>query len=62
MTSIDLLRDYTDRASLADALKCSERTIARYEKGGLPSLMIGGRKLYHLEAVAKWLKEREATQ
>ncbi len=55
----DLISEYIDRPALAKALKCSERTIARYEKRGLLSLMIGGRKLYHIEAVAKWLRSRE---
>ena len=59
MTLDDITKNYIDRAALAEALKCSERTIARYEKRGLLSLMIGGRKLYSLDAVAKWLKERE---
>ena len=59
MTLNDLLNDYTDRPTLAGALGICERTVARYEKAGLPSLMIGGRKLYHIEAVAKFLKSRE---
>ena len=59
MTITDLLAEYIDRPSLAEGLGISTRTIARYEKRGLPSLMIGGRKLYHLEAVAKWLKASE---
>lgn len=56
-----LLNDYLDRASLADALRCSERTIARYENqpDGIPNLMIGGRKLYRLAAVREWLERRE---
>ena len=62
MTIIDLLNEYVDRPSLAEGLHISQRTVARYEKRGLPSVMIGGRKLYHLEAVAKWLKAREVAQ
>ncbi|MER8648411.1 MULTISPECIES: hypothetical protein [unclassified Mesorhizobium] len=56
-----LLNGYLDRASLADALKCSERTVARYENqpDGIPSLMVGGRKLYRLVAVREWLDRRE---
>ena len=59
MTLDDITKNYTDRPALAKGLKCSVRTIARYEKRGLPSLMVGGRKLYSLDAVAKWLKARE---
>ncbi len=59
MTITDLLAEYIDRPALAKALKCSERTIARYEKQGLPSLMIAGRKHHPLNGVAKWFKARE---
>lgn len=59
MTLEDITENYTDRSSLAKGLKCSERTIARYEKLGLLSLMIGGRKFYSLSAVSDFLKRRE---
>jgi len=57
-----LLADYVDRASLCEALgDVSTRTIARYENqpDGLPSVTIGGRKYYRLEAVKDWLLKRE---
>ena len=59
MSLKEITKNYTDRVSLAEALKISPRTVSRYEKQGLPCLMIGGRKLYHMDAITKWLKERE---
>ena len=55
-----LLKDYIDRPRLADEWDCSERTIARYEDlpDGLPSLLLGGRKLYHVPTVMEWLQRR----
>ena len=57
----NLLNDYLDRASLAKALNCSPRTVARYENlpDGIPSLMVGSRKLYRLAAIREWLERRE---
>ncbi|RVC75829.1 MAG: hypothetical protein EOS58_06325 [Mesorhizobium sp.] len=56
-----LLDEYVDRASLARALHCSERTVARYENqpNGLPNLVLAGRKLYRLRSVREWLERRE---
>ena len=61
METTNLLAGYVDRATLAQQLKCSERTIARYESvtNGLPSTMIAGRKLYRLASVQEWLLARE---
>ena len=57
----NLLNDYLDRASLAKALNCSPRTVARYENlpDGIPALMVGSRKLYRLAAIREWLERRE---
>lgn len=57
----DLLDGYLDRSTLAEQLRTSTRTIARYENqpDGLPSLRIGGRKFYRIEAVVAWLTKRE---
>ena len=57
----DFLADYIDRPTLARSLGVSTRTIARYENqpDGLPSTMIGGRKLYRGQSVIEWLKEQE---
>lgn len=57
----NLLTGYIDRASLALELKCSPRTLARYENlpDGIPALTVAGRKLYRLAAVREWLERRE---
>lgn len=56
-----LLDGYVDRAGLAAQLKVSERTLIRYEseRDGLPSLMLGGRRMYKLDSVRAWLERRE---
>jgi hypothetical protein len=68
MTAADsLLGDYIDRKELRAALvppgkpPVSDRTIARYEAqdDGLPSVEVGGRKLYKIESVKEWLGRRE---
>jgi hypothetical protein len=57
----NLLDGYLTRKQLAQALAVCERSIARAENqpDGLPSLMIGGRKLYRIDAVRQWLARRE---
>lgn len=59
--SVSILADYIDRDALASELRCSTRTIARYEAlaDGLPSVLIGGRKYYRVTAVKAWLTTRE---
>ena len=56
-----LLDDYYTREQLAKELKCHPVTIGAMEKrpDGLPSMELAGRKLYHKEAVRKWLTEQE---
>ena len=56
----DLLKDYRDRPGIAKGLGVSERSIARYEgqPNGLPSVLIGGRKLYHVPTVMAWVENR----
>ena len=56
----DLLKDYRDRPGIATGLGVSERSIARYEDlpDGLPSVLIGGRKYYHVPTVMEWLQRR----
>ena len=56
-----LLEDYIDRLTLAEELGVNWRTIHRYENqpDGLPSLLIGGRRMYRLESVKAWLARRE---
>lgn len=57
-----ILDEYVDRDELCRQLRISGRTAARYENApdGLPSVTIGGRKLYRIAAVAKWLAGRES--
>ncbi len=57
----DLLAGYISRAELAQSLCLNERTIYRYENqpDGLPCMVLGGRKLYKLETVRKWIEGRE---
>ena len=57
--NLNLLADYADRQTLARELGTSTRTIANYESEGLPSQMLGGRKIYNLLSVRDWLKERQ---
>lgn len=61
MTQVNLLSGYLPRADLAAELGVSERTLARYENrpDGLPSSVIGGRKLYRIESVRNWLLAQE---
>lgn len=61
-TSISgILEGYIEKIELARELRCSERTISRYENlpDGLPSLSLGGRKLYRVSAVQDWIAKRE---
>lgn len=57
-----LLDDYLTRAELAKELRASWRTIARYEDqpNGLPSIMLGGRRMYRRDQVKHWLETQEA--
>ena len=57
----NVLEGYVDRPALAQQLGVSWRTIHRYENqpDGLPSLMIGGRRMYKLDSVRAWLERRE---
>ena len=56
-----LLEDYIDRPTLAEELGVNWRTIPRYENqpDGLPSLLIGGRRMYRVDSVRAWLERRE---
>ena len=61
MKHTNLLSDYIDRPCLAESWGVSTRTLARYESlpDGLPSLLLGGRRMYKLESVRAWLERRE---
>lgn len=56
-----ILDDLVDPKTLAEKLRCSTRTLMRYEHlpDGLPSLLIGGRKFYRVSSVMRWLEARE---
>ena len=55
-----LLSGYLTRSELAHQLRCSERTIARYEQmtNGLPYMIVAGRRFYEKKTVRDWLKNR----
>ena len=57
---LNLLAEYASRPTLAKQWGTCTRTIGRYEKEGLPSITLGGRKLYPLEGAMAWLKNRES--
>ena len=57
-----LLEGHTDRDGVAKYLHVTTRTIARWEKledGGLPRIELGGRVIYNIESVKRWLAKRE---
>jgi hypothetical protein len=57
-----LLEGHTDRDGLAKYLHVTTRTISRWEKledGGLPRIELGGRVIYNIESVKRWLAKRE---
>ena len=58
-TVTDLLGDYVDRSTLAEAWGICPRTVAAYEKQGLPSIVIGGKKRYPINGISAFLKSRE---
>lgn len=41
--------------ALAQEWDCTERTLNRYDKRGLPFVMVGGRKFRPLNAARDWL-------
>lgn len=55
-----LLSGYLTRCELAYELRCSQRTIARYEQqpNGLPYMIVAGRRFYEIKAVRDWLRNR----
>lgn len=61
MSVIGLLDGYLSRDKLCEELGVTARTIRRYQSqpDGLPSTLVGGRKLYRIEAVRKWLAAQE---
>lgn len=45
-------------AELAAHLRTSERTVARMVTDGCPSIMVGSRRRFDLQAVLRWAGER----
>ena len=58
---IGILEDFIDRIQLMADFRVTARTLHRYENqpDGLPSVTIGGRKLYRKTAVLAWIQKRE---
>jgi len=57
-----VLEGHTDREGLAKYFDVTTRTIMRWEKlgdGGLPRIELGGRVIYNIESVKRWLAKRE---
>lgn len=56
----NLLEGYVPESVVAEQLNVTRRTIGRYrrEPNGLPHVKIGGRTLYHVETVRKWIAAR----
>lgn len=61
MTHEKILSEYIEEAALAAEFDVSTRTIRRYRNlpNGLPHVRLGGRILYHVDAVRKWIKALE---
>ena len=57
---LDLLADYIDRPTLAKAWGVCTRTVARYEKEGLPYTTLAGRHIYPIDGSSSWLRNRGA--
>jgi hypothetical protein len=51
----NVLDGVVDRPELARQLRCSARTIIRYEDAGLPVLRIGKRRFYDVDKVRAWV-------
>jgi phage terminase Nu1 subunit (DNA packaging protein) len=48
------------KAELAEFLQVSERSIDRYRKQGLPSLVVGGRRRFMCREVVEWFRAQGA--
>ena len=61
MSAENILAGYIPRPELAKQLDKNERTLARWQylKIGPPVTLIGREPWYRVEAVRKWLSERE---
>lgn len=57
---MSLLDDYFEGDDLCTQLRCSKKTLARYEQqpDGLPFIKIAGRKIYEKGTTRDWLMRR----
>jgi len=62
--SINLRENLLTRPELAASLGISERSVWRYERrpGGIPSILLGGRKYYDIADVKAWLERSKQTK
>ena len=51
--------DLLDRRQLATVLRCSERTVIRREREGMPFIPVGRLRLYDQARVREWLVSHE---
>ncbi|GAN77674.1 hypothetical protein Asru_0414_01 [Acidisphaera rubrifaciens HS-AP3] len=54
-----LLSGLLTRAQLAAELRCSERTIIRHERAGMPCIRLGIMRLYDAAKVREWVMSHE---
>lgn len=57
--NVEIFAGTIPRKDLAKAMKCTERTIIRYERAGMPFIAVGNRRLYRLAAVRDWILSHE---
>ncbi len=60
-TNNPILEGHVGREELAKIFGVTVRTIARWykEKDGLPHILLGGRIIFNIESVKRWLAKRE---
>jgi hypothetical protein len=55
----EVLAGLLTRAQLAEQLDCSERTIIRYERAGMPFIAFGMIRRYNPPSVREWMLSKE---
>ncbi len=48
-----------DRAELARQMRCTDRTIIRYERAGMPFIAVGKFRFYKPEDIRAWVMSHE---
>lgn len=56
-----IMSDLCERPELAREIRVHPRTIARYERFGLPVIRVGKRPLYHPPSVRAWILARQVS-